>query len=360
MALSFSKIWARQGVDIVDLFFEKATDAEMNRDREHHAAISIQRCWRGFLVRRRIQTLHSTATIVQRYYRGFRGREDLSRLIFKRSKDRRIRHYHDMAVRVQRIWRGFWVREYVFDYYKRKAYLENVKQKIEEFRIHLDNHAAHQHQQHLDYIHDLAVQKSAKLAATRHHLLGTKAVPGVYSGPVGHRRTVEMSVSEALAADSTVREGTCTPKESEYRRNRRRGRSASPAKEVMRRHKLLPPLYIAEEDIRSSGALKEWVDTHVGVRNYKGDPIKAVHRGKDGEDKRVQGPFKIEWELEKIVHKPLQPTLRVQTDFLDTVNAQRQERWLQQKLRIADEIFKVVPQVKHVQPNYSLEPMSTA
>ncbi|KAJ3142803.1 spermatogenesis-associated protein 17 [Geranomyces variabilis] len=370
MALSFARIWPRKGVDIVDQFFLMASDAELHRDAEYNAAIVIQKAWRGFVVRNRLENLNMAATAIQRYHRGYRGRQLLEELIIARNTARRMAYYFDMAVRIQRIWRGYWTRAHVFNYYERKAYIQAVKQKawpqpvyvpeMEELREHLADHLVHQEQEQRTYIASLAAQKADRLAGTRHHLLGTKDVPGIYSGAIGQRRTVTGAVRDSHGSVENLLDEDPAAATAE---------AAAPAHV---KTGTLPPLYIPESSLRDNSALRAWIRDHVGVRNYRGPPLSGdadVNFGTSvrllGEDggeaarsaKRSQGPFMPERQLQRVLSRPLRPSLRVETGFLDTKLAQMEERRLRENFRVSDQIFKVVPRVKHAHPHYYSEPI---
>lgn len=49
----------------------------------------------------------------------------------ERVKQMRLQFYHEKAILIQKIWRGYYSRKYVFNYYKRKAYLQAIEQKNE-------------------------------------------------------------------------------------------------------------------------------------------------------------------------------------------------------------------------------------
>ncbi|KAJ3176762.1 spermatogenesis-associated protein 17 [Geranomyces variabilis] len=359
MALSFARIWPRKGVDIVDQFFLMASDAELHRDAEYNAAIIVQKAWRGFVVRNRLENLNMAATTIQRYSRGYRGRQLLEELIIARNTARRMAYYFDMAVRIQRIWRGYWTRAHVFNYYERKAYIQAVKEKMEELREHLAEHLIQQEQEQKTYIASLAAQKADRLAGTRHHLLGTKDVPGIYSGAIGQRRTVTGAVRDSQGSvENLLDEDPAAA-------------TAEAAAPVHVKTGTLSPLYIPESSLRDNSALRAWVRDHVGVRNYRGPPLsgdgdvdfRASVRllGEDGGEaarsaKRSQGPFMPERQLQRVLSRPLRPSLRVETGFLDTKLAQMEERRLREGFRVSDQIFKVVPRVKHPHPHYYSEP----
>ncbi|KAJ3147553.1 spermatogenesis-associated protein 17 [Geranomyces michiganensis] len=360
MALSYARIWPRKGVDIVEQFFLMASDAELHRDAEHNAAITMQKAWRGFLVRNRLENLNMAATAIQRYYRGYRGRQLLEELIVARNTARRMAYYFDMAARIQRIWRGYWTRAHVFNYYERKAYIQAVKEKMEELREHLADHLLQQEQEQKAYIAGLAAQKADRLAGNRHHLLGTKDVPGIYSGAIGQRRTITGALRDSHGSVENLLDDHTT------------GIAAEAAAPVHPKAGTLPPLYIPESSLRDNSALRAWVRDHVGVRNYRGPPLSGdadvdhapsvrllAHDSNDGarSAKRSQGPFMPEKQLQRVLSRPLRPSLRVETGFLDTKLAQMEERRLREGFRVSDQIFKVVPRVKHAHPHYYSEPI---
>lgn len=244
-------------------------------------------------------------------------------------------------------------------------------------REHLAEHVIQQEEQQRSYLASLAAEKADRLAGSRHHMLGTKAVPGVYSGKVGQRRTVAAMVVDQLSASAEPltepsNMTTAPGSTSAHQHYIASPSSSSLPQKLPQRHKTLPPLYIQEDSLRHNTALTEWLREHIGVRNYKGPPLHEDRDElvEDKEDiKRVQGPFlvrrlsykcqqraradcfcvsiflclvfpgtfiakpKLEWQLKKVLRKPLQPSLRVETGFTDTKDAQREERRLRDRLR---------------------------
>ncbi|KAI9098115.1 hypothetical protein DFS34DRAFT_619671 [Phlyctochytrium arcticum] len=366
MALSFAKIWKTRSSDIVDSFFDRARDAELHRHEEHAAAATIQKVWRGFVVRRRVELYRICAQTIQRYYRGWLGRKFLEQLVVARNRRRRMTHYYAMAVRIQKTWRGYHSRKYKFDYFKRKQYIEGVKRKIDEVREQLAAHAIEQRKITSEYETSIASATLDRLASTRHHLLGTKSVPGVYS-----RRLRSQSASPSRK-HSRKSHQLAAPAHPENRKSTSTRGSPQPSHSHTHTHRnhesvtktshhppnLLPPIRIPEEKLRDNAVLRAWISQHIGPRNYPGKPLRPTRPsdelGPEAMEKPEQGPFLPKGRLLRVLRKPLRPTLRVETGFGDTLEAQREDRRKRDALRVSDKLFTVVPRVDHSHPDYFL------
>ncbi|KAI8855302.1 hypothetical protein BC829DRAFT_4656 [Chytridium lagenaria] len=108
---------------------------------------------------------------------------------------------------------------------------------------------------------------------------------------------------------------------------------------------------IPEQKLKESGELKTWIQSHVG-KNPHG--IRVKPRPPDAEflepgrrEKPAQGPFLPHVQLDKKRSKPLKPSLRVQTDFFDTVNYKREEKRLEIAKRVSDKVFATVRHIKY-------------
>ncbi|TPX65656.1 hypothetical protein SpCBS45565_g05042 [Spizellomyces sp. 'palustris'] len=366
MALSFARIWNFQCTDIVEDLFARSRDAELHRHEEYAAAVAIQKVWSGYVVRRRLQKLNKNATTIQRYWRGHLGRNFLERLIIERNRRKRMMHYYAMAVRIQKTWRGYHSRKYKFHYYQRKAYIENVKEKINTIREQLAAHCIAQRQ--ADWVHRQATAAALldRLAGNRHHLVGTQHVPGVYADARGKKARLGMAVVGHASQEDV--EGGKTADSEEYNMEDEaqapeqenesltcHGRQSSTFRSSQaRRHQLLPPLYIPEENLKDNDALRKWLREHVGLQRFKGKSPRRLVEEEHGESdsKQPQGPFLPRQKMERILRKPLQPSLRVETDFYDTSNAQKQERRRREGLKVSDKVFTVVQRVEHPHPDY--------
>jgi len=91
--------------------------------------------------------------------------------------------FHHIAATCQKFFRGFHSRKHLHNYYGRKAYLEKVEKRGEwtnnflqdQHRVQVAQaHAAEEEKQRVDF---------DNLASELHHLVSTKATPGVYNPP---------------------------------------------------------------------------------------------------------------------------------------------------------------------------------
>ncbi|KAJ3015682.1 UNVERIFIED_CONTAM: spermatogenesis-associated protein 17 [Siphonaria sp. JEL0065] len=231
-----------------------------------------------------------------------------------------------MATRIQKIWKGYWSRKAKFDYAARKQYLADIVVKMEDMRLKVEAHAKQQQLESIAAQAQFEKNLLAKLAGQRHHLVGTKAIPGV--------------MAKAKSPSLSKKIEYCNDK----------------AQVMLKEDRILrlPPLSkLPEKQLKESDDLKNWIRDTVGT-NYKNVRVKPEIVFEFEEDKkRAQGPFLPLSSLEAKKSKPLRPTLRVDTDFYDTSNYWREQRLKEANTRISN-TFVNTKHVQHEQSGYFL------
>nr|KAJ3420665.1 hypothetical protein HK105_005402 [Polyrhizophydium stewartii] len=152
-------------------------------------------------------------------------------------------------------------------------------------------------------------EKLERVAATRHHLLGTRAVPGVFA---------RVNTAAALRQPDVIDEHG----------------HFNPAKKI------------PESKLRSNPGLEAWVRANVG-KNPRGICIKPPETPEPAPDeasKVAQGP-KLE---------PLHPSLRVQTDYFDTRMFAREERRKDIAMRVSQRPFMTGKTPRPIATDYFL------
>lgn len=179
-------------------------DAEGAFEKEYGAVKKIQSAFRGWIVRTHLaefeyvryrlrydpaaQSLMSFACSyyareIQRVYRGHAGRK-LIRILLDRTFEAQrqaVRHY--AADVIQRHFRGYYSRRTKHDFYARRAYILAVTAKGEALRAELESAFAAQLQSHLEKEESKHREDFDNLTRSLHHLVSTKAIPGVYNPP---------------------------------------------------------------------------------------------------------------------------------------------------------------------------------
>ena len=103
-------------------------------------------------------------------------------------------------LQIQKRWRGFYVRKYVLDYYSRKKYFAGLEQKNEQIRcdfssrsldhgrscrcwsrLQLQEYREYLEQKQIEQQRQANISKLEEEAKRTHHLVSTKAVPGIYN-----------------------------------------------------------------------------------------------------------------------------------------------------------------------------------
>jgi len=186
---------------VTDHYFEKLRDAESNRVNERSACVKIQRAYRRHTQRKYDNFMGRQATDIQRVFRGWRGRKRHKDAVRTRQLQRDQQFFAAMAVLIQKCVRGWLSRRNRQDCRARRKYLDTASQRGTELQQHLHAKAMEQTQR-TQAVQDTKLEKEFNgLAASMHHLLGTKTVPGVFGSPFGpefHRTAFQLPMEEHI------------------------------------------------------------------------------------------------------------------------------------------------------------------
>ena len=231
--------------------------------------------------------LNASAVEIQRRWRGYIGRNFFRIRIRNLVMIMRMNFYNAKVVVIQKRWRGYYVRKYVHNYYARKRYLEAltiknqiVKSELEELKEQLDVEERRRKQEKLE-------EELQYVARKNHYLLSTHQIRGIYNSPFRKSpHEMELRLREARPLDRGSRK---------------------------------PP-----KEFDTCGVVD---DSPLPIKPHPPkDPLPPIDR------KRLQGPFKPPNVVLKQRYKPLNPSLRVSTDFESLVVARDQmkrKEWTQ-------------------------------
>ncbi|KAI4578113.1 hypothetical protein MJG53_010968 [Ovis ammon polii x Ovis aries] len=122
---------------IAQQYYYRNSVVDVFRKKENDAAVKIQSWFRGCQVRAYIRYLHRVATIIQKQWRGYLGRQQYQAIVKLAYYTMKMNLYNAMAVRIQRRWRGYKIRKYCFNYYYLKEYLKAVSETNDAIRFKL-------------------------------------------------------------------------------------------------------------------------------------------------------------------------------------------------------------------------------
>merc|ERR1719234_1853095 len=91
--------------------------------------------------------------------------------------------YHGMATAIRRTWRGYFSRKTIHDFYALKRYLLGVEARNEEMRSRLSEEKEKDDRRRLEEEAALAHRRLVMEAKSKHHLISTHAIPGVFNNP---------------------------------------------------------------------------------------------------------------------------------------------------------------------------------
>jgi hypothetical protein len=166
------------------LFIRGLQEAEEARERETSCSTRIQRHWRGYVVRRNLETLTAQCLLIQRCYRGHVGRERARRRREDLDRDLRERYFARAATDIQRHWRGFHSRKHLLDFRQRRAFLQAVARQNRRVRLEAQSELENS-------LLRLATAEEAREEATTrhtlsrmHHMLSTRVRDGPLQQPL--------------------------------------------------------------------------------------------------------------------------------------------------------------------------------
>eukprot|EP01063_Lacrimia_lanifica_P014380 TRINITY_DN20996_c0_g1_i1.p1 TRINITY_DN20996_c0_g1~~TRINITY_DN20996_c0_g1_i1.p1 ORF type:complete len:257 (+),score=116.32 TRINITY_DN20996_c0_g1_i1:127-897(+) len=164
---------------LLDKYFVALNAAEEVREQEEKAIRFIQGRWERLRQQKRSRISKLAVLTMQRVFRGHLARLKVERMKIeaaKRDKQSLLDHF---ATAVQRIFRGFYVRKWVADHYKRKAYLAQVVEKSNEVRQMGQQHYEEQLARHEEEEKSRHVREFAKLSSKMLYVASTATIPGV-------------------------------------------------------------------------------------------------------------------------------------------------------------------------------------
>ncbi|XP_014673746.1 PREDICTED: spermatogenesis-associated protein 17-like [Priapulus caudatus] len=277
--------------EIIAAIYTRSNEAQIQREKEYRAAVKVQSWFRGLRVRAYLRYLNDSAVHIQKIWRGYVGRKMYRQHLAHLVANMKQEYYNSMAFKIQKIWRGYYTRKYIFNFYQRRKYLDNLQIKNEVIRNYLEEY--HQQKQ----VEETMARESElraslqKEAEQNHHLVSTAVKPGIYGLPSQPRlKAIEerlLSAKRRLA--KTQMEG---------KQRRAQTQEQTPYRDICKQRQPLPPV-----------------------------------------GQKIQGPFKPPAQVYQQRYKTLQPTLRLATSFTseeETRAADRQRDWTQ---RVNDNIF---------------------
>ncbi|CAK8685585.1 unnamed protein product [Clavelina lepadiformis] len=180
---TFIQLVSNQQRELVETTYKMQKDAESKRKQETVAAIIIQSWYRGMRTRYYLRYLSHCACTIQRTWRGYMGRTFCRIRVKNLVMIMRNNFYNAMAVCIQKHWRGFYARKHTHNYYARKRYLEAlavknsiVRQELEEYQNQLNMERQKRIQQKTEAKMEFEARK-------HHYLLSTHQKAGIYNSP---------------------------------------------------------------------------------------------------------------------------------------------------------------------------------
>ncbi|XP_032447604.1 spermatogenesis-associated protein 17 [Lynx canadensis] len=115
-------------------YYFRNSAVDVFRRKEYDAAIKIQSWFRGCRIRAYLSYLHRVATVIQKCWRGYLGRQHYQLIVKLEFCTMKMNLYNAMAVRIQKRWRGYRIRKYCFNYFYLKEYLKAVSETNDAIR----------------------------------------------------------------------------------------------------------------------------------------------------------------------------------------------------------------------------------
>ncbi|XP_042832824.1 spermatogenesis-associated protein 17 isoform X1 [Panthera tigris] len=185
-------------------YYFRNSAVDVFRKKEYDAAVKIQSWFRGCRIRAYLRYLHRVATVIQKCWRGYLGRQHYQLIVKLEFCTMKMNLYNAMAVRIQKRWRGYRIRKYCFNYFYLKEYLKAVSETNDAIREALEEFAEMKEREEKKANLEREEKKRDYQARKMHYLLSTKQalwysrksmgidislqtlllrIPGIYNSP---------------------------------------------------------------------------------------------------------------------------------------------------------------------------------
>lgn len=288
-----------RSADVLADIFVKSKEAELLRREEYQHAVVIQSWYRGCRSRQYLKELNDKATEIQRIWRGFSARKKWRQMVRDQVEKLKAMFYNGMATLIQKTWRGYYSRKLVHDFYALKRYLSQVEAKNRDMRILMAEEKEKDDRRRLEEEAELAHRRLVMEAKSKHHLISTNAIPGVFNNPrrpIPDEMEFRLKAITPLLATQKMREDNAKQKRDKIRETKElklpplpqkpQGPFKEPKKVHIQRHKPLSPTlrvessYFCQREARDAMVAEEWVNrvhdekfNHVGVINQPYQPL---------------------------------------------------------------------------------------
>ncbi|XP_047696749.1 spermatogenesis-associated protein 17 [Prionailurus viverrinus] len=168
---------------LVQQYYFRNSAVDVFRKKEYDAAVKIQSWFRGCRIRAYLRYLHRAATVIQKCWRGYLGRQHYQLIVKLEFCTMKMNLYNAMAVRIQKRWRGYRIRKYCFNYFYLKEYLKAVSETNDAVREALEEFAEMKEREEKKADLEREEKKRDYQARKMHYLLSTKQIPGIYNSP---------------------------------------------------------------------------------------------------------------------------------------------------------------------------------
>ncbi|KAI8901848.1 hypothetical protein BC833DRAFT_617218 [Globomyces pollinis-pini] len=149
----------------------------------HLASIRIQTFFRSYINRKKFLKIMSSIRIIQKFFiNKLKEMRELNELIQIKQRERK-QYFYNQATKIQKLWRGYWSRKTNFDFNKRKRYINSIIDKMDSMRKFLEPKTKEIQIIRKQIEEKNNHQRMLNRAGMQHHLVGTKANPGVYCPP---------------------------------------------------------------------------------------------------------------------------------------------------------------------------------
>lgn len=187
----------------VDALIHAMQTATREAQREATAAAKIQSVARMASQRRKYLSVQASIIDIQRCFRGYLGRKR-----FLREKiATQIRYneaiFNHFATVIQSRIRGFLLRKKHCDFYARQRYIKDVSERSEAVRAEAQSYFETQRKLHEETQHAAQLAEFRQATKNMHHLLSTATVSGVYRPPLtveGARTVFGTNIEDDLRA----------------------------------------------------------------------------------------------------------------------------------------------------------------
>lgn len=169
--------------DLIRSYYDNLNESEKYKYQELKAIVVFQKYSRRLICRKRFLLLKNQSLEIQKSFRGYLARANHQKDVAEQNDNLMKQFFEYHRAIIVKHWLGYKCRKYVMDYHANRKWLKMTKLKNEEMLEKMKEYGENLREEMERKKDEDQRRQFNEIAKNLHHLVSTKAIPGVYNPP---------------------------------------------------------------------------------------------------------------------------------------------------------------------------------